>query len=95
MLSLLRADPAAADSALPPLKTDGPENGLSALAATINALESIASRRLGSTRQQLLDLEVEMSNKMGRIDNAEREVALLQQELTKQRTMRAKAAGEL
>jgi hypothetical protein len=95
MLRILRADTAAADSALPPLKTDGPENGLSALAATINALESIASRRLGSTRQQLLDLEVEMSNKLGRIDNAEREVALLQQELTKQRAMRAKAAGEL
>jgi len=95
ILRLLRSDMAAADSALPPLKADGPENGLSALAATINALESIMSRRLGSTRQQLLDLEVEMSNKMGRIDNAEREVALLEQELAKQRAMRTKAAGEL
>jgi len=95
ILRLLRSDMAAADAALPPLKTDGPENGLSALAATINALESIMSRRLGSTRQQLLDLEVEMSNKMGRIDNAEREVALLEQELAKQRAMRTKAAGEL
>jgi chromosome segregation ATPase len=71
------------------------ESGLSALAATLRALEGVAARRLGSTRQQQQDLEVEMSNKMGRIDNAEREVALLRQELAKQRAARVRASGEL
>ncbi len=36
-----------------------------------------------------------MANKMGRIDNAEREVALLRQELAKQRAARVRASGEL
>ena len=78
-----------------PAAAAAPESGLSALAATLRALEGVAARRLGSTRQQQQDLEVEMSNKMGRIDNAEREVALLRQELAKQRALRVKAAGDL
>jgi chromosome segregation ATPase len=100
---LFAARSRAADSALPAAPAGAaaagggaaPESGLSALAATLRALEGVAARRLGSTRQQQQDLEVEMSNKMGRIDNAEREVALLRQELAKQRAQRVRASGEL
>lgn len=58
-------------------------------------LIEVSSRKLITTRAAARDEQVETQNKQTRIDNAEREVALLQDELKRQRAARAKQITEL
>jgi len=66
-----------------------------ALGSTLYNLVEIAAKQLITTRQQKIDTEIETKNKLGRIENAEREVALLQQELEKQRVHRTQQMNDL
>lgn len=90
VLKVLQHD-ASARSSLP---SDADSN-LTILAASLKTLVDIAAKRLVTTRQQKMDLEIEFKNKQSRIDNAEREVTLLREELSKQRQLRAKQMAEL
>jgi DNA repair exonuclease SbcCD ATPase subunit len=61
----------------------------------LGPLIELSSRKLVTSRSAARDEQVEMQNKQTRIDNAEREVALLQDELKRQRASRSKQITEL
>lgn len=75
--------------------SSGHSGHMSGLIERMAPLIEVSSRKLVTTRAAARDEQVETQNKQTRIDNAEREVALLQDELKRQRAARAKQITEL
>jgi hypothetical protein len=86
----MRADPFAAN-----LLPAHESHKLADAAGTLTHLRDICARHLVTSRVAAADEATEVSNKASRIAGAEREAALLGEELRRQRTARAKAAGEI
>jgi hypothetical protein len=92
LVRALKQDSQAATLLVGPPKA---QDGLAQLASALQQLMDTTSKRLLTTRNELKDAATEMRNKLARTDNAERELALLQDELKKQRAARERKAADL